>query len=79
MFDTLPFYLGRLSMSGFVDLGSAFNGPLEEADFQVGAGGQLRLDVAMGYILPASFQLGYAHGFGSRGIDDVFFYFGSSN
>ncbi|MEL6182556.1 MAG: hypothetical protein AAFS10_26605, partial [Myxococcota bacterium] len=77
-FDTLPFYLGRLTFTAFTDVGSAFNGPVQDAPFQVGVGAELRLSATLGYSLPASFQLGYAHGFGSQGIDDVYFFFGNT-
>jgi hypothetical protein len=76
-FDTLPFRLGRLALAGFADYGAAFDGPLSEADFHLGVGAELRLSVTLGYALPASFRLGYAHGFGEEGIDDLYLYFGN--
>lgn len=76
-FDTLPFRLGRLMLAGFSDYGTAFNGAFEEANFHLGAGAELRLSVTLGFAVPASFRLGYAHGFGKLGMDDVYFYFGN--
>ena len=77
-FDTLPFYLGRLSLSAYTDIGSTFNGPIGDASWQVGAGAELRLSASLGYSLPVGFRLGYVHGFGSQGIDDVYFFFGNT-
>ncbi len=77
-FDTLPIHIGRLSGALFADYGSAFNGPLVDARFFFGAGGEVLLETTLGYALPLFFRLGYAHGFGSEGIDDVYFFLGGS-
>lgn len=85
-FDTLPVHFGRLSGAAYVDAGGAFNGDFADADFHLGAepewhvgtGGELRLTTTLGYTLPTSWRLGYAHGFGKTGIDDVYFFVGST-
>jgi hypothetical protein len=75
--DTFPFRLGRLALAGFVDHGAAFDGAFADADFHLGVGAELWLSITLGYALPASFRLGYAHGFGAEGVDDLYFYLGT--
>jgi hypothetical protein len=36
------------------------------------------LETTLAYALPLFFRLGYAHGFGSAGIDDAYFFLGGS-
>lgn len=75
-FGTLPVHLGRLTGAVFADYGSAFNGPLADARRFLGTGAELHLETTFGYAEPFIFRLGYAHGFGSEGIDDLYFFFG---
>ncbi len=77
-FGTLPFNIGRLGGSVYADYGSAFSGRLPEARFFAGNGAELLLETTFGYALPLFFRMGYAHGYGSEGIDDFYLYLGSS-
>ncbi len=75
-FDTLPWRIDTLDAAVFSDVGSAFNGPVSDADFYPGVGGELRLRTTIGYALPTNFRLGYAYGFGSKGSQQYYFFYG---
>lgn len=75
-FDTLPWRIDTLDAAFFGDVGSAFNGLVEDADFYPGVGLELRLRTTIGYALPTNFRAGYAHGFGSRGRDQFYLFYG---
>ncbi len=77
-FDTLPFYIGRLSLGAFSDVGAAFNGPFEDATWHGSVGAEARLTLTLGYTLPSVLTLGYAHGFGGEGIEDIYFFVGQT-
>ena len=75
-FDTLPWRVDTLDAAFFGDVGSAFNGPISEADFYPGVGLELRLRTTLGYALPTNFRAGYAYGFGSKGTQQYYFFYG---
>jgi hypothetical protein len=75
--STLPVYLENLHLAAFADWGNAFVGPIEPQEFKLGAGGELRNDVVIGYVVPVVVRLGYAHGFDDGGVDDLYVLLGS--
>jgi len=70
--STLPFFLNRISGAAFVDYGSAFDNAAT-AEFKTGIGGELWLDMTLGYVLGFTFRAGYARGLASGGIDKTYF------
>jgi len=75
---TLPFFFQRLHLALFVDgavSGYPRNGPRLK-QWGVGVGAELRLDIVLAYYLPMTVRLGYAHGWGQSGIDNVFLLLG---
>lgn len=77
--DTLPFYMGRLFGAVFVDYGGAFFGDFDMEELAVGIGAELRLTTLLGYGIPATLRLGYAHGFDPlRGVDHIYLVIGNS-
>jgi hypothetical protein len=70
--STLPLFLNRISGAAFVDYGSAFD-DASTAEFKTGVGGELWLDMTLGYILGFTFRAGYAKGLASTGIDKTYF------
>lgn len=68
--STLPFYIRRLHFAGLLDVGDAFDGPIDLRTFKVGAGGALRLDMLFGYFVPGSLELGYARGLTETGVNE---------
>jgi hypothetical protein len=72
-FSSLPVYARRLHGAVFVDCGDAQFGTFDPAKIKCGAGTELRLDVYLFWSLPASLQLGYAHGFMTGGEDQWYF------
>ncbi len=70
--SSYPIFLNRLYGAAFTDFGSAFAAP-SAADFKLGSGAELRTDFTIGFIEAFTFRLGYAHGWSSDGIDNVYF------
>ncbi len=70
--STLPIFLNRVSGNAFIDSGSAFSDP-HHAQILTGVGGELWLDMMLGYVLSFEFRLGYARGISDLGIDKVYF------
>jgi hypothetical protein len=75
-FDTLPWRINTLDGALFGDVGSAFNGPVADAMWYPGVGLELRLRTTLGYALPTNFRAGYAYGFGSKGSQQYYFFYG---
>jgi len=73
---TLPVWASRLTGAAFADAGNAFSGPLRDAEPNVGAGFELRLNTELFYSFGASFRLGYAYGFMDGGEHQVYFILG---
>jgi hypothetical protein len=69
--ETLPFFLNRVTGTLFFDYGSAFD-DVELAKFKTGSGAELWFDTTLGYVLPFTFRVGYAHGWASGGLDKVY-------
>ncbi len=68
---TLPIYFRRLHVAALVDGGAAYDGDVVADDVKVSVGGALRLDAVFGYFAPGSFEVGYARGLSSEGIDET--------
>lgn len=71
--STWPAFLRRVHAALFADLGDTFDlpgelrfagHPFEARELRLGAGGELRLEVVLGYSLVADIRLGIAHAFG---------------
>lgn len=70
--STLPVFLNRISGNVFVDSGSAFGDP-RNADFLTGVGGELWLDMMLGYVLSFEFRAGFARGLADLGTNQTYF------
>jgi hypothetical protein len=70
--DALPFFVRRLSGAAFVDTGAAYPRGVDLRRTLVGAGLELRAEVALGYDGASLLRLGYARGLRRGGIHDVF-------
>ncbi len=70
--STYPIFLNRFYGTGYADFGSAFNNP-SSADFKLGTGVALRTDFTIGFIEAFTFELGYAHGWSTDGLDKFYF------
>ena len=70
--STYPIFLNRFYGTVFTDIGSAFSNP-SSADFKIGTGAALRVDFTIGFIEAFGFELGYAHGWSTDGLDKVYF------
>lgn len=72
-YQTFPLYLKRLHGKAFVDYGGAFFGAIGFDKFHVGVGGELIMELTYGWYYDAALQLGYGHGVGAGGGDQVYF------
>jgi WD40-like Beta Propeller Repeat len=72
-FQTFPLYFQRLHGKLFADWGGAFFGDIGLDKFKLGIGGELMLELTYLWYFPAALQLGYAHGYGEKGSDQVYF------
>lgn len=74
--ETLPAFFDRIYAAGFVDGGDA---PIERLDLKtlhLGLGAELRIDVALGYYVPATVRFGFARGISAQGTSDVYLLMG---
>lgn len=71
--DTLPAVARRLWATVFADAGGAWTGAPTRGDFRWDLGAEVALSCSLALTLPATFRLGYAHGFGRGGHDVVYF------
>lgn len=74
--ETIPFFFDRLYAAAFVDAGGTPNGEILPEEIRAGAGGELRLDLRLGYVEGYTLRLGYARGFAEEGIDNVYLVLG---
>ena len=77
-YATLPLYLQRLHGAVFADFGNATSAPFDARDLRLGIGAELRLEITLGYVLPAALQLGYARGLSTGGVDQIYFLLNNS-
>ena len=63
----------RLHGAVYSDIGTALFGRLALDQIKASLGGELRLDGLLGYFLPFTLQLGYAHGFMEGATHQVYF------
>jgi len=90
--STLPLYLRRIDGALFVDYGGAFNhflfdelrlfkdgALLDSPQLHTSVGGELWLNLALGYVISSQFRLGYAYGFSEGAIPGGQLYFVSTN
>ena len=75
---TLPLYFKHAHMAAFADWGNAFRGEIDPAQFKLGLGGELRLELALGYHLHPILRLGYARGVDEGGIHETYVLLSSS-
>ncbi len=71
-YGTLPGFLTRLHGAIYSDIGTALFGRLTLEQVKTSLGGELRLDGLLGYFLPFTLQLGYAHGFQDGATHQVY-------
>ena len=74
--ETLPVFVERVHAAAFADLGLAFSGAPVPTDFRSSVGGELRLDVMLGYYGFFQVRLGYARGFNVGGVDQPYLVMG---
>jgi hypothetical protein len=72
--ETLPIYFRRLHLGLLSDVATAYDGPFKLADdVRASLGAALRLDAFFGYFVPGTFEIGYARGVTSQGINETWF------
>jgi hypothetical protein len=72
--QSLPIYLRRVNLAVLGDAGTAFDGPFDpDKHLRVSVGGALRLDAFFGYYVPGTFEIGYARGLSTGGINETWF------
>jgi hypothetical protein len=75
--SSLPIYFTNVHASAFADVGNAFYGDPVLEDFKVGVGAELQVEAVIGYMLPATFRIGYARGLMEPGGNEVHFLLGN--
>ncbi len=68
--SSLPIYVRRMHVGGLVDVGNAFSDGFDPLDFRAAVGASMRLDVVFGYVVPGSFDIGYARGLVDDGVGE---------
>lgn len=72
-FRMVPLYFRDLSARVFFEYGNAWNGRPEIKEFRPGAGAETHIRITAGYMMDLRAFIGYAHGFGRLGEDQVYF------
>jgi outer membrane protein assembly factor BamA len=75
-FSSLPLYFTHVHAAAFVDAGNAFFGELDFSQLKVGVGAELLVEAVVGYVLGATFRIGYARGLMDKGGDQWHFLVG---
>ena len=78
-FGTVPFFLRDAHLAFFSDWATGTDGALElwPGQFSKSVGAELAMHAILGWRLPLDTRLGFAHGFGDGGEDQVYFFTGS--
>jgi len=66
-FSTKPLFLRRLHGAVFAETGNVWDNTFHRGDLKSAAGAEARLDVDLGYSVPATFRIGIARGFDEKG------------
>ena len=74
---TVPVYVNRLYGGVFLDVGDAFNGPIDLSTFLFGTGAEVFLDFTLGYFLPFTLRVGVARGLSDGGETQFYANIGS--
>jgi Tol biopolymer transport system component len=72
-YQTFPVYLRRIWGAGFVDAGTAYQGPFHAGQIKTDAGVEAHLLFSAGWYLEPQITLGYARGFQSGGGNQLYF------
>jgi hypothetical protein len=70
--STIPLFVQRVYGDVFVDAGHATFGRFNPDLIAVGAGAELFVDLLVGFFIPFTVRVGYAHGFMRDGDDQVY-------
>lgn len=70
--STFPFFIQRVYGDVFADVGHATFGRFNPDLIAVGAGAELFVDILVGFFIPFTVRVGYAHGFMRDGDDQVY-------
>ena len=70
--STLPFFVQRIYGDVFADAGHATFGRFNPDLIAVGAGVEVFMDVLVGFFIPFTVRVGYAHGFMRNGEDQFY-------
>lgn len=73
---TLPVYLDRVHGAVYFDAGAATPTFVDLGTTKAGVGAELRVDLALGYVLPYTLRFGVARGLAQEGIDNVYLVLG---
>jgi hypothetical protein len=76
--STLPLFVQRFSGSVFADVGHATFGRFDVQKIAVGAGAELFADLVLGFVVPLTLRVGYAHGFMADGDDQLYAQLGNA-
>jgi Tol biopolymer transport system component len=77
-YQTVPLYVRRVHAAAYADYGAAFSGSLTDTNpFRLGVGGELRIDMVLGYVVANTFQIGYARGLSQGGEGQLYFVLGT--
>ncbi|MEO8699299.1 MAG: hypothetical protein ABI867_04620, partial [Kofleriaceae bacterium] len=71
---TLPVYVRRVHLALLSDTATAFDESFRsDRDLRTSLGAALRMDTVFGYVVPGTFEIGYAHGLTKQGISEMWF------
>jgi hypothetical protein len=71
-FRLLPVYIQNINAALFVDYGLAWSGKLDWSDIRLGSGLELRMNMLLGFYIPAMLRIGYGQGFSRFGISQFY-------
>ena len=68
---TIPFFLERLTLAPFVDVGKAYTYGWNSAEILAGVGIETRAHIVLAQGIPSELRLGYAKGIGNLGVHQL--------